>query len=450
MAEINEPLFYILPNTAESPQASPATMGSKAYGLLRLARLGVCVPPAFVLGTALCQKYFERGKILPEETRALVTAGLARLEEAAGRRFGGERRPLLVSVRSGAPVSMPGMMETILNIGLCDRNLGGLLRTTGNPRLVRDCYRRLIRDFTQVVHGTPTTAFDAILEHECAKDGLSSARELGTTNLSQIVADSLELSLALTGRPFPQAPQDQLMQAIEAVFQSWDSGKARHYRRLHHIDDAMGTAVTVQAMVFGNSGAASGAGVGFTRNPSTGENLPYIDFLFDAQGEDVVSGRHSVNDSARLPRQLPLVATELQHLTTALETEFKDLQDFEFTVENGRLYILQTRNGMRTPWAAVCVAAAMAREGLITPAEARARVKGGYPSTRSAVRASPRAPTRSPSRPRSPPAPAWPRAHSCSARSVPLSWPRSVDTSFSLAPRSRPTTSKESRPVTGF
>jgi pyruvate, orthophosphate dikinase len=371
-----ENLFFVLPNAAVPQTASAATMGSKAYGLLRLARLGLPVPPAFVLGTALCRDYFASGQRFREEIRGLLTAGLTRLQEATGQQFGGTRRPLLVSVRSGAPVSMPGMLETILNIGLGERNLQGLLRATGNPRQVRDCYRRLVRDFVEVVHGVTAAGFDEIAARECAKEGLSSPRELDSVALSRMIEDSLEAAHALTGQPFPQAPMDQLAEAVEAVFRSWDSEKARHYRRINNIDDTMGTAVTVQAMVFGNSGASSGAGVGFTRNPSTGEQSPYLDFLFNAQGEDVVSGRHSVNDTARLPRQLPLVAAELQRLTAVLETEFRDMQDFEFTVENGRLYILQTRAAMRTPWAAVRIATDMVHEGRISRAEALAHVAG--------------------------------------------------------------------------
>jgi pyruvate,orthophosphate dikinase len=376
VSETPEHLFFVLPNAAVPSDASAATMGSKAYGLLRLARLGLPVPPAFVLGTALCRDYFASRRRFEEEILALLVTGLTHLEAATGQQFGGTRRPLLVSVRSGAPVSMPGMMETILNVGLCERNLHGLLRETGNPRQARDCYQRLVRDFMEVVHCAAAAPFDAIVTQQCSKQGLSGPRELDSGSLSQIIDDSLEAALALTGRPFPQAPMDQLVQAVGAVFRSWDSEKARHYRRINGIDDAMGTAVTVQAMVFGNSGATSGAGVGFTRNPATGENSAYFDFLFNAQGEDVVSGRHSVNDTARLPRQLPLVAAELQRVTAALETEFRDMQDFEFTVENGRLYILQTRAAMRTPWAAVRIATDMVREGRITPTEALSHVEG--------------------------------------------------------------------------
>lgn len=351
-------------------------MGSKGHGLLRLARVGLPVPPAFVLGTAVCRDYFAGGARAPADLRDLLTTGLQRLEEATGRRFGGARRPLLVSVRSGAPVSMPGMMETLLNVGLGDSTLPGLLRATGNPRQVRDCYRRLVRDFTEVVYGASAAPFDSLVARYCAADGLSSVRELDAGTLAQVNEESLELACSATGHPFPQAPMEQLLQAVEAVFRSWESDKARHYRRLRRIDDALGTAVTVQAMVFGNAGRSSGAGVGFTRDPGTGEDGLYLDFLFNAQGEDVVSGRHSVEDTDRFARRLPQVASELRRIKDVLEAEFRDMQDFEFTVENGRLYLLQTRAGQRTPWAAVRIAADMARAGRITPPEAIAQLSG--------------------------------------------------------------------------
>ena len=361
VSDIRENLFFILPNAvaetsgtettavAASSAARAATMGSKASGLLRLAQLGLPVPPAFVLGTPICREYFARGGQLPDGTRELIAQGLSRLEEATGRSFGSARRPLLVSVRSGAPVSMPGMLQTILNVGLSEHNLHGLLRCSGNPRRVRDCYRRLVRDFTEVVHGTDAGQFDALVVRHCAQQGLASSSELDSVTLSQIVEESLELALALTGAPFPQDPMEQLLSAIEAVFRSWNDARARHYRRSNRIDDAMGTAVTVQAMVFGNDGDTSGAGVGFTRDPATGENHLYLDFLFNAQGEDVVSGRHAGHENARLSQRLPLVAAELARMRTVLEAEFHDMQDFEFTVESGRLYLLQTRTAQAHP-----------------------------------------------------------------------------------------------------
>ena len=300
----------------------------------------------------------------------MLEAGLRRLADATGRQFGDTRRPLLLAVRSGAPVSMPGMLETVLNVGLTEHNLSGFLRSTGNPRLVRDCYRRLIRDFTTVVHGAAAAPFDALAERHRREQGVASVRDLDSASLAELCAQSLETALAVCGRAFPQSPMDQLEQAVDAVFRSWDSDKARHYRRLHDLDDSAGTAVTVQAMVFGNSGSSSGAGVGFTRDPASGENSLYLDFLFNAQGEDVVSGRHPVHDTARLADRLPLVAAELRGLKTLLEGEFHDMQDFEFTVMDGRLYLLQTRTGKRTPWAALRIAVDLVREERLTRAQA--------------------------------------------------------------------------------
>ena len=369
-------LYFVLPGAPVAAEASAATLGSKAYGLFRLARLGLPVPPAFVLGTTLCRQYFERGRRVPDDLPDVVAQGLARLEAATGRTFGSPRRPLLVAVRSGAAASMPGMMETILNVGLTEKTLRGLLRSTGNPRLVRDCYRRLVRDFAAVVRGAEVHAFDALIERECQKEGLAAARDLDSRTLSRIAQDSLELTLVLTGEPFPQDPVAQLMGAVEGVFRSWESDKAAAYRRLNGIDEQSGTAVTVQAMVYGNAGSDSGAGVAFTRDPATGENRFYVDFLFNAQGDDVVSGRHTPRDAESLSRRLPAVAAELDRVKTILEDEFRDMQDLEFTVETGRLSLLQTRDGKRTPWAALTIAVAMVREHRISPDEALRRLDG--------------------------------------------------------------------------
>ncbi|HYB32745.1 MAG TPA: PEP/pyruvate-binding domain-containing protein [Steroidobacteraceae bacterium] len=373
--KLSEHLFLILPNAAVPAAPDPAALGSKAWGLVRLARQGLRVPPAFVLGTAVCRDYYARGGQLCGEARALLGGGLARLAEATGRQFGDARRPLLLAVRSGAPVSMPGMLETILNVGLSEHTLHGLLRSTGNPRLVRDCYRRLVRDFTVAVHGVSTSEFDALVERRCWEEGVAGARELDSASLAEVCAGSLEIAAAASGRPFPQTPAAQLEQAVEAVLRSWNSAKAQHYRRLNAIDDSLGTAVTVQAMVFGNSGSTSGAGVGFTRDPANGENALYLDFLFNAQGEDVVAGRYPVHDTARLAQRLPLVAEELERVKVALEAEFRDMQDFEFTVADGRLYLLQSRAGKRTPWAALRVAVDLVREGQITRDEALALLR---------------------------------------------------------------------------
>jgi len=372
----SDDLFFILPAAALAPGASPASMGAKAHGLLQLARLGASVPPAFVLGTGLSREYFENAGRLPARVHALLDEGIAQLERVSGRRFGGVRQPLLLSVRSGAPVSMPGMMETLLNVGLGERTLPGLLRASGNPRLVRDCYRRLISQYMQVVHGAAAAPFDAIVQRYLTEQQLGSACELDSASLGQIASESLAVAVAQCGVPFPQSPREQLLGAVEAVFRSWGSEKARHYRRLYGIEEHLGTAVTVQQMVFGNAGADSGAGVGFTRDPATGERRPCIEFLFNAQGEDVVGGRHAAQDGARLARALPQVAAELQRLAGLLEGHFHDMQDFEFTVENGRLYLLQTRSGKRTPWAALRIAIDLAHEELITPAQALEQLQG--------------------------------------------------------------------------
>jgi len=380
-------LYFILPNAMAdvtgrqaaaliSSAAPAAIIGSKAAGLMRLAQLGLPVPPAFVLGTALCREYFAHGGRLPDGTRELLAEGLSRLEQASGCGFGRVRRPLLVSVRSGAPVSMPGMLQTILNVGLGEQNSRGLLRASGNPRYVHDCYRRLVRDYTVAVHGADAGQFDMLVARQCTLQALDSASELDSKALAEVANESLQLALALTGQPFPQDPMDQLLGAVEAVLRSWYEDKASHYRRINGIDEAMGTAVTVQAMVFGNNGGTSGAGVGFTRDPATGENRAYLDFLFNAQGEDVVSGRYAGHEAVQLSQRLPLVVAELARIREVLEAEFHDMQDFEFTVENGRLYLLQTRSGKRTPWAALQIAVDMVNENLITPAQALVRLEG--------------------------------------------------------------------------
>ncbi len=389
MADNRANLFFILPDGMPeisgggaaagkgALSAAPATiLGSKAAGLMRLARLGLPVPPAFVLGTALCREYFALGGRLPDGMRELLAEGLSRLEQVTGCGFGSARRPLLVSVRSGAAVSMPGMLQTILNIGLGEQNLHGLLRSSGNPRQAYDCYRRLVRDYGEVVFGADADQFDALLARRCALQNLGGPSELDSKTLRELANESLQLTLALTGQSFPQDPMEQLLGAVEAVLRSWNDDKACHYRRINGIDDAMGTAVTVQAMVFGNNGVTSGAGVGFTRDPATGENQPYLDFLFNSQGEDVVSGRFAGQETAQLSRRLPLVAAELTRIRAVLEAEFHDMQDFEFTVDSGRLYLLQTRSGKRTPWAALRIAVDMVGEGLITPAQALLRLGG--------------------------------------------------------------------------
>jgi pyruvate,orthophosphate dikinase len=301
------------------------------------------------------------------------TPGLQALERATGLLFGDARRPLLLSVRSGAPVSMPGMMETLLNIGLCDTTIGGLLRHTGNPRLVWDAYRRLVSSYAEVVDRLPAQLFDAAA---ATLIGERDERGLDFTDLRELTQRFLAVYEHAAGRPFPQDPRQQLVGAIEAVFASWQSAKACEYRRLNHVPDTLGTAVTVQSMVFGNAGGLSGAGVGFTRDPATGDRQLWVDFLFNAQGEDVVSGRRSAHGHDELAAVLPAVWKSLQEAAQQLEHAFGDMQDFEFTVQEGQLFMLQTREGKRTNYAAARIALDMLEEGLIGAELARGRTAG--------------------------------------------------------------------------
>ncbi|MDC8784680.1 PEP/pyruvate-binding domain-containing protein [Roseateles koreensis] len=356
-------------------QACASSMGFKAWNLLRMARLALPVPPAFVLGTRYCVDPAARAQAAGAglSGTGLWQAGLQALERSTGLRLGDARRPLLLSVRSGAPVSMPGMMETLLNIGLCDATVGGLLRQTGNPRLVWDAYRRLIASYGEVVAGLPAQCFEAATEALCAG---RDERALDFAELRTLTQRFLELYAQQAGQPFPQQPATQLAGAIEAVFASWQSTKACEYRRLNHIADDIGTAVTVQRMVFGNAGGQSGAGVGFTRDPASGEAALWVDFLFNAQGEDVVSGRRSANGHDELAAVLPEVWQALKDAAHQLEQAMGDMQDFEFTVEQGQLFMLQTRSGKRTPRATARIALDLFDEGVIAQPLAQQRTAG--------------------------------------------------------------------------
>ncbi|MBV8621653.1 MAG: pyruvate, phosphate dikinase [Curvibacter sp.] len=348
-------------------EATPQALGFKAYNLWRMAGLGLRVPPAFVLGTAWCTDAESRRAACEPQA---WQAGLQALEQACGLRLGDVRRPLLVSVRSGAPVSMPGMMETLLNIGLCEATVPGLLRQTGRPRLVWDAYRRLIATYGEVVAGLEA----AVFEEDRARLGADrDERDLDFAELRSLCRSHLRRFAEEAGRPFPQDPVSQLGEAIAAVLASWQSDRAVEYRRLHALPDSLGTAVTVQRMVFGNAGARSGSGVGFTRDPVSGEPRPWVDFLFNAQGEDVVSGRRSAHGHDELAARLPDCWNELETATRSLEHALGDMQDFEFTVEEGRLYLLQTRSGKRSAQAAARIALDLHDEGLIDTATARQR-----------------------------------------------------------------------------
>lgn len=358
------------PAASGAGEPSPQSMGFKAWNLLRMAQLSLPVPPALVLGTHYCVD--AEARTLAARP-ALWQPALQQLEHSTGLTFGDPRSPLLVSVRSGAPVSMPGMMETLLDIGLCDATVGGLLRQTGNPRLVWDAYRRLVATHAEVVAGQPVALFDAAM---AALYGARDDRDLDFAELRELTHHFLAVYAQAAGKPFPQDPQVQLAGAIEAVLASWQSEKAREYRRLNDIADSIGTAVTVQQMVFGNAGGQSGAGVGFTRDPATGEPALWVDFLFNAQGEDVVSGRRSAHGHDELAAVLPSVWQGLVDAAHQLEQALSDMQDFEFTVQDGRLFMLQTRVGKRTPQAAARIALDLLDEQVITASVARERTAG--------------------------------------------------------------------------
>jgi pyruvate, orthophosphate dikinase len=350
------------------PEARVA--GFKARNLIRMAAMGLPVPQGFVLSTDWCSAVQKNDRV-NTQLPGVLQSGIRNLERTTGLGFGSARRPLLVSVRSGAPVSMPGMMETILNVGLNEVALTGLLRLTGEHRLVWDSYRRLIQTFAEIAAGVPAAPFEEELDTALRRTGVNTARQLDFRALRDLAQTYLELYRDNTGHDFPQDPFEQLAAATRAVFASWMSDKAVEYRRLNALADAPGTAVTIQRMVFGNSGGNSGAGVGFTRDPSTGENRLYLDWLAQAQGEDIVSGRRRITSEADIPTWL------MQKLTSvgeSLEKTFQDAQEFEFTVENGELFMLQTRTAKRTALASLRMAVEMVESDLINPEEALERL----------------------------------------------------------------------------
>ena len=376
VGEADSAIHFIGGTSAVAPSTGTARIGQKAFNLIRMAALGLPVPPAFVLDTSLCRAFFATGGRMPPSGDDLLAAGIRWLEGTTGATLGGVRRPLLVSVRSGSPVSMPGMMDTVLDIGLNDDTVHSLIRATGNPRLAWDSYRRLIQSYAEIVRGCSPEPFARVIERFLDAGSYSGPEEFDTMTLKAITGEFLELILPLTGTAFPQEPRIQLAEAAAAVFRSWNSPRAVEYRRLYRLAEDAGTAVTVQTMVFGNAGGTSGAGVGFTRNPATGADELYLDYLPNMQGEDVVSGQFAVQDSRHLALVLPKVHAELHRIKPILEREFKDIQDFEFTVQEGRLYMLQTRSGKRTPWAAVQIAVDLVNEGVIDPVTALERLVG--------------------------------------------------------------------------
>jgi len=349
-------------------------LGGKGANLCEMTRLGLPVPPGFTITTDACRAYHTT-KTLPDTLWTEVKEQLTRLERETEKRLGDPENPLLVSVRSGAKFSMPGMMDTILNLGLNDQAVEGLARQSNNPRFARDAYRRLIQMYGDVVSNVPKHEFEEALEDLKEACGVQNDVDLTEDDLQELITTYKSIYREGTGRDFPQDPWEQLQGAVIAVFESWGNRRAVTYRRLNNIPDDLGTAVNVQAMVFGNLGNDSGTGVGFTRNPSTGQQEPFGEFLLNAQGEDVVAGIRTPQPLSALADTLPEVHQQLIETTQGLERHLRDLQDFEFTVERGRLYMLQTRNGKRTAQAAVKVAVDLAGEGLITQQEAVTRVE---------------------------------------------------------------------------
>jgi pyruvate,orthophosphate dikinase len=354
---------------------SAETIGAKAANLARMAALGLPVPPAFVLPVSLCAAIVEGDAHAGHKLIDGLHEGIKFLESATGTVFGDHRRPLLVSVRSGAARSMPGMLETVLNIGCTPAAVHGLVRMTGHPRFAWDCRRRFLESYASVVLGIPQAQFAERLAGMLATEGAGSEQALDGEAIERL-AGSYQQIIEDEDCVLSEDPMEQLNAAAQAVYRSWTSERARIYRQHEHLEDLHGTAVTVQAMVFGNRGLSSGAGVAFSRDPSTGAAEPVVDVLFGSQGEDVVSGSHTPEIEEAIVRSAPAAATQLRKTLVQLEQEFGDVQDVEFTIEEGKLWILQTRAAKRTPQAALRFAIAFVREGLITPAQGLRRLHG--------------------------------------------------------------------------
>ena len=350
-------------------------LGGKGANLAEMTNIGLPVPFGFTITTEACRKYTEDGGVLSQEVIDEVWEHLAELEEVMGKKFGDNENPLLVSVRSGAPISMPGMMDTILNLGLNDVAVEGLAKKTGNDRFAYDSYRRFIQMFGDVVMEIKKSNFDAVFDGQKKKAGVEFDVDLTTDDLKEVIRGYKEVVKRELGREFPQDPKDQLLEAIKAVFRSWNNERAILYRKMYDIPDSLGTAVNVQSMVFGNSGNNSGTGVAFTRNAATGENKLYGEFLVNAQGEDVVAGIRTPQPIAEMKEKFPEVYAQFEKIANTLESHYKDMQDMEFTVEDGKLFMLQTRNGKRTAAAAVKVAVDLVNEGLIDKDTAVMRVE---------------------------------------------------------------------------
>ncbi len=364
---------YVYP-FAEGDKSMKSLLGGKGANLAEMARIGLPVPPGFIITTEACNQYLSKSEGLWPELKAEILDHLQQLEHEVGRGFGSER-PLLISVRSGAVISMPGMMDTILNLGLNPVTVEHLAGEVGNRRFALDCYRRFIQMFADVVLQVGNHLFENILTEARQRKKVRTDAELDEADLDKITTDFLDLVRKETGKDFPEDPQEQLFLAIAAVFDSWNTNRAVVYRKANRIPDTLGTAVNVQTMVFGNLSEDSGTGVAFTRNPSTGEAGLYGEYLLNAQGEDVVAGIRTPHPISELKDTMPEVYEQFLQTCNKLEEHYRDMQDIEFTIEKGNLYMLQTRTGKRTAPAAVCIAVDMVKEGLISKKEALQRIE---------------------------------------------------------------------------
>lgn len=369
-------VYFFAQNRAEGSAEKRNLLGGKGANLAEMANLGVRVPPGFTISTEACLYYTAKHKY-PDNLEEQIKENLKKVEQATDRKFGSRQRPLLVSVRSGARISMPGMMDTVLNLGLNDASAEGLIQETNNPRFTYDAYRRLIQMFGNVVLGVPGEKFEKLIEKKKEAKGVQEDIELTGEDLKELTDEFKELIEKEKGIEFPQDSFEQLRMAIDAVFASWNNKRAISYRKINKIPEHWGTAVNVQTMVFGNMGDNSGTGVGFTRDPATGEKKLYGEYLIDAQGEDVVAGIRTPQPLSTLKEKMPVIYAELVDITEKLERHYRDVQDFEFTIEKGTLFMLQTRTGKRTAQAAIKIASDMVKERLIDKKEALMRIEPG-------------------------------------------------------------------------
>ncbi|RKX25639.1 MAG: pyruvate, phosphate dikinase, partial [Candidatus Zixiibacteriota bacterium] len=366
--------YFFGEGKAEGTAEMKDLLGGKGANIAEMTNAGITVPPGFTITTEVCTLYYENGMTIPKAIDEKLESEVARLEKAAGKKFGDSSDPLLVSVRSGAKFSMPGMMDTVLNLGLNEETVKGLAERTGNERFALDNYRRFIQMFGNVVLGIDKESFEDVITKKKRDRRIRQDSSLQPTDLRDIIKKYKQIIKRKSGEAFPDDPYQQLRLSRDAVFRSWNNPRAITYRRLNNIPAGLGTAVNVQAMVFGNTGNKSGTGVGFTRDPATGANEFYGEFLLNAQGEDVVAGVRTPQPIAELKNEMPKMYKQLKSTTDHLEKHYRDIQDFEFTIEDGKLFMLQTRSGKRTVQAAIKIAVDMVKEKLITKEEALMRI----------------------------------------------------------------------------